>query len=193
VQVPLLDSGRPAPEDPLDDLNALVAPVVGPVLALLTVVCIVLVVALLVLARRVSRLDQRLAGITRGGDGRSLEGILDAHLDKVYSVARDVDELTARAAGLEAAQRRSFQRSGLVRFNPFEDTGGNQSFALALLDAQGDGIVLSSLHSRAGTRVYGKTVTNGRSESALSTEEAEALRLAIGTSTGGGPGPGRGA
>jgi uncharacterized protein DUF4446 len=172
----------------LDDLNALVAPVVGPALALLTIVCMLLVVSVLVLARRVAGLDRRLAGITRGGDGRSLEGILDAHLDKVYSVARELDDVTARAAVLEGAQRRSFQRSGLVRFNPFEDTGGNQSFALALLDGHGDGIVLSSLHSRAGTRVYGKAVTNGRSESALSNEEAEALRLAIGSEPGGGRG-----
>ena len=57
---------------------------------------------------------------------------------------------------LEGAQRRSFQRIGLVRFNPFEDTGGNQSFALALLDQAGDGFVVSSLHARAGTRVYGE-------------------------------------
>ena len=60
------------------------------------------------------------------------------------------------SAVLEAAQRRAFQRVGLVRYNPFEETGGNQSFALALLDAEGDGWVLSSLHARSGTRVYAK-------------------------------------
>ena len=54
---------------------------------------------------------------------------------------------------------RAFQRVGLVRFNPFEDTGGNQSFALALLDAEGNGWVLSSLHARTGTRVYAKPIT----------------------------------
>ncbi len=129
--------------------------------------------------RRSSRLERRLAGLTRGEDGRSLETILDAHLDKVYAVARELDDLSARSAVLEATQRRAMQRTGLVRFNPFEDTGGNQSFALALLDANGDGLVISSLHSRAGTRVYGKTVTAGRSETSLSAEEAEALRLAM--------------
>ncbi|HKG56390.1 MAG TPA: DUF4446 family protein, partial [Candidatus Limnocylindrales bacterium] len=71
---------------------------------------------------------------------------------------------------------------GLVRFNPFEDTGGNQSFAVALLDAHGDGFVLSSLHGRGGTRVYAKALTNGRSESTLSGEESEALRLALAAS-----------
>jgi hypothetical protein len=74
-----------------------------------------------------------------------------------------------------------------VRFNPFEDTGGNQSFALAVIDARGDGFVVSSLHARAGTRVYGKAITGGRSEAALSAEEAEALRLALASGSGSGP------
>jgi hypothetical protein len=73
----------------------------------------------------------------------------------------------------------AFSRVGLVRFNPFEDTGGNQSFALAVLDGNGDGFVVSSLHARAGTRLYAKSVSRGASDSALSAEEAEALRQAM--------------
>ena len=142
--------GPPRPEESLDDLNALVAPYVGIAIVALAVACVVLLVAVVVLARRTSRLDRRIAAITRGSEGSSLESILDAHLDKVYSVARDLDELGARTAVVEVAQRRALQRTGLVRFNPFEDTGGNQSFALAILDAQGNGIVVSSLHSRTG-------------------------------------------
>ena len=166
------------------DLNALVTPSLGAIVVALGIVCVVLLVAVILLARRTSRLDRRLRGLTRGGDGQSLEAILDAHLDKVYAVARDLDDLAARSAVLEATQRRALQRIGLVRFNPFEDTGGNQSFALAVLDARGDGFVVSSLHSRTGTRVYGKTVAGGRSESTLSAEESEALRLALASGAG---------
>ena len=163
----------------MDDLNALVNPAIGAVVVALAVACVVLLVLVIVLFRRTSAFERRFAGLTRGESGASLEGILDAHLDKVYAVSREVDELSARAAVVEAAQRRSFQRIGLVRFNPFEDTGGNQSFALALLDQAGDGFVISSLHARAGTRVYGKAVAKGTSESNLSAEESEALRLAL--------------
>ena len=138
-----------------------------------------LVVVVLVLAgrRRPARAAdapdrRRLAGLTRGADGESLEAILDAHLDKVYAVARELDELAARTAILEGAQRRAFQRVGLVRYNPFEETGGNQSFALALLDAAGDGWVLSSLHARSGTRVYAKAIRPGAADAALSDEES---------------------
>ncbi len=117
--------------------------------------------------------------MTRGAEGRSLESILDAHLDKVIAVGRELDDLSARSAVLEANGRRAIQRIGLVRFNPFEDTGGNQSFALALTDAAGDGFVVSSLHARTGTRLYAKAIVAGRSDATLSAEESEALRLAL--------------
>lgn len=168
----------------MNDLNTLVTGYVGAAVVALAVACALLVVLAILLLRRTTRLDRRLRGLTRGEDGRSLEAILDAHLDKVYAVARELDELAVRAAVLEATQRRALQRIGLVRFNPFEDTGGNQSFALAVLDAQGNGFVVSSLHARTGTRVYGKTISGGTSESNLSAEEAEALRLALASGAG---------
>ena len=84
-------------------------------------------------------------------------------------------------AVLEGAQRRAFQRVGLVRYNPFEETGGNQSFALALLDAAGDGWVLSSLHARSGTRVYAKAIKGGRGGCrACPKRRAAAIRQATG-------------
>jgi len=145
----------------------------------LSVVVLILLLAVLALARRTRRLDARLAGLTRDSDGRSLEAVLDAHLDKVDAVSRELDELAARMAVLEGAQRRAFQRVGLVRYNPFEETGGNQSFALALLDAGGDGWVLSSLHARSGTRVYVKAIRSGRADTGLSDEETAALGQAM--------------
>jgi len=143
------------------------------------VAVVVLLVLVVFLSRQVGALRRRLDGLTRGDNGRSLDAVLDAHIDKVYAVARELDELSARAAILEGVGRRSIQRVGLVRYNPFEDTGGNQSFALALTDARGDGFVISSLHSRTGTRVYAKAIGDGRSDGALSAEEREALRLAL--------------
>src|SRR4029078_9408263 len=138
----------------------------------------------LLCVRRDARVVCATAPLTGGGDGTSLESTMQANLDQVSKLARDVDDLAARSAMLELVQRQAVQRVWLVRFNPFEDTGGNQSFALALLDQHGDGLVMSSLHARAGTRVYGKAIANGRSEAALSDEESEALRLALASGTG---------
>ena len=145
----------------------------------LAVASFILLLLVFWLWRRTRRLGRRIDALTRGAEGNDLGEVLDTHLDKVFAMSAEVDELTVRTAVAEANLRLSFQRIGLVRFNPFEDTGGNQSFALALLDANGDGIVFSSLHSRAGTRVYAKAVNGGRSETALSEEETQAVRDAM--------------
>lgn len=71
------------------------------------------------------------------------------------------------------------QKVGLVRFNPFADTGGDQSFVLAILDATESGIVLSSLHSRGATHWYAKNVKDGKGvDHKLSDEEEKAIRNA---------------
>lgn len=131
------------------------------------------------LIRRGRNLGRRIESLTRGGDESSLEDVLGSHLDRVRQVVRDVEGLSARTTSVERDLIGAFSRVGLVRFNPFEDTGGNQSFALVLLDGNGDGFVVSSLHARAGTRLYAKAVSRGASDSALSAEEAEALRQAM--------------
>ena len=117
--------------------------------------------------RRLRRL--RISGGT-SAEGASLDD-MDALVGQLEAIARRVD-------AVETQVPRTIQRVGVVRFNPFPDTGGNQSFVVALLDTRGDGVVLSSLHSRQGTRVYLKQVISGKSETTLSEEETEAIRRA---------------
>jgi hypothetical protein len=105
--------------------------------------------------------------------------VLGTHLDRVRQVVRDIETVGTRTSAIERDLKGSFGRLGLVRFNPFEDTGGNQSFAIALLDGRGDGFIVSSLHARTGTRLYAKAVAGGTSETALSAEESEALKQAL--------------
>jgi hypothetical protein len=148
----------------------------GAIVLVLVGLCLVLM--LILQALQISRLRERLDLLTRGSDGESLEAVFDAHLETVHQVGRDLDELTARTAVLESSARHHFARLGLVRFNPFPDTGGNQSFALALLDESEEGFVVSSLHSRTGTRIYAKAIVGGKADTSLSTEETEAMGLA---------------
>ena len=159
-------------------LATLVSANIGPIVSLLVVALAVLAWALFLVARRGRLLEARLAALTRGDDGTSLADVLEAHVDKVYAVARRQDELALRAAALEDRARHSVQGISLVRFNNFDDTGGNQSFALAMTDPEANGVVISSLHARNQTRVYGKAVARGVAEGALSAEEDAALREA---------------
>ena len=145
---------------------------------MLTVV-FALVLAVVGLIRRTRKLGRRLESITRGSDDQSFEAVLGTHLERVRGVVRDVELVATRTSAIEKDLQGSFGRMGLVRFNPFEDTGGNQSFAIALLDGRGDGFIVSSLHARTGTRLYAKAVTGGTSETALSDEESTALQQAL--------------
>jgi hypothetical protein len=97
-------------------------------------------------------------------------------------------ELSAIAARLSALEKgmtqvveavpRAIQGIGVVRYNPFPDTGSNMSFSLALLDGRANGVVMSVLTHRDGSRVYGKAVEHGTSSYPLSDEERKALALA---------------
>jgi hypothetical protein len=95
---------------------------------------------------------------------------------RLDEIAREVASLREHASAADDERRHAIQHIGLVRFNPFDDTGGNQSFSLALLDENADGVVLSSLHSRTATRMYVKAILGGRSDAPLSDEEQAALR-----------------
>lgn len=90
-----------------------------------------------------------------------------------------VDESNRRISGLEGLAATAIRRVGLVHFQAFEDVGGGQSSALALLDDAGSGVVVTTLHSRVGTRMYVKRVTNGEGETLLGDEEREAVAEAL--------------
>jgi hypothetical protein len=136
-----------------------------------------LVAMLVMQSMRISSLRHRMDQLTGGTGEGNLEDVLIAHLDSVHAVGQELDELMARLAVLESSSRHHFARQGLVRFNPFpvSDTGGDQSFALALLDEGDNGFIVTSLHSRNGTRIYAKAVTAGKVDAQLSPEETQAL------------------
>lgn len=74
----------------------------------------------------------------------------------------------------------SYQKFSMVRYNPFRETGGDQSFSLALLDLRDNGVVITSIHGREVDRIYAKEIVNGKSKHNLSAEEIEAIKEAIG-------------
>ena len=74
------------------------------------------------------------------------------------------------------SSKHHLQKVGFKRFNPFDQTGGDQSFVIILLDKVNSGIVISSLHQREVTRVYAKEVLRGTCKYKLSKEEEEVLK-----------------
>jgi hypothetical protein len=151
---------------------------ITPWLLLLSAAVLLLGVGLVIVQRRTARAAAGYRRLTGDTPDASLADTLDRHLDRVDAVDRRLGELDAGYRSLEARSRGSLQHLGIVRFNPFPDTGSDQSFAIALLNDRHTGVIISTLHARTGTRVFAKPIDAGRAGYALSDEEAEALRIA---------------
>lgn len=98
----------------------------------------------------------------------------------------DNKSMNARANKIEAGIEEiakilqgTYQKFAMVRYNPFHDTGGDQSFSFALMDLQDNGIVVTSIHGREVDRIYAKQIENGKSKHNLSAEEVEAIKGAL--------------
>ena len=112
-----------------------------------------------------------------GSAGRASERI--ASLEAALRAAdRRADEISARTASLEGLAGTDLALVGFVRYDAYDDTGSTLSYALALLNRQGDGVVLNSIYSRADTRTYGKSVRGFLCESNASEEEIAAIERA---------------
>jgi Protein of unknown function (DUF4446) len=146
-------------------------------------VAVLLGALVIVLVVRLGRVERQLRALTRGaGPGSaslSLGEVIARQGERLEAVREQTEALRLTVSALDASVTSSVQKVGLVRFNPFQETGGDQSFALALLDKRGDGVVISSLHSRTSTRFYARPIKASAAQSSLSEEEAEAVQQAM--------------
>lgn len=147
----------------------------GPILGVLLALLIAALAGVVILYRRLQRLEEGYRTLTAGVDGGNLEEVLHSHMAELRDMVAGVAETDALARDLEQASRGHIQQLGFLRFNPFRETGGDQSFALTLADQEGNGVVLSSLHSRDVTRVYGKALVGWESAYPLTAEEQQAI------------------
>lgn len=113
------------------------------------------------------------------GGKKNLEAILEKVLDRLEEDRISLAQVKKAIERIDREGEIYIQKVGLVRFNPFPDTGGDQSFVLALLDKGSNGIVISSLHSRSTTRWYAKNIVLGKGKDVeLSKEEEKAIKEA---------------
>jgi len=98
-------------------------------------------------------------------------------ISQFKDLERNFERISEELESLKKENKFSIQKVGLVRFNPFKEIGGDQSFSIALLDGNNDGAVITSLYTREGNRIYGKPIKAGLSEYLLSEEEKRAIEL----------------
>ncbi|MEJ0021675.1 MAG: DUF4446 family protein [Candidatus Doudnabacteria bacterium] len=143
-----------------------------------TILSAILLIAVIWLALKLAKLDRVRREFFSSGLGKDLEQILIDQNRGITKINQELTELDESLTRLYKDNRSNIQKVGFLRFNPFDDAGGNISFTLALLDASDEGIVISSLHGREGTRIYAKAVKAGLSESKLTEEEIQAIKEA---------------
>ena len=101
-------------------------------------------------------------------------------LERFQRLDERIEKLSRKLDELELKGRKHIQKIGVVRFNPFKDVGGNQSFSVAILDEDDNGVVVTGLYSREGNRIYAKPIKNGNSSFQLSEEELRAIEESSG-------------
>ncbi|MEF3691548.1 MAG: DUF4446 family protein [Candidatus Moraniibacteriota bacterium] len=114
-----------------------------------------------------------------GKNGRDLEAVIGQQVELILKNQKDIKELFDGYEKIFNIASKGIQKVGVVRYNPFRDMGGNQSFSIALLDMNNCGLIISTLATRDGARVFSKAVTNGECKDfPLIEEEKRAIQEA---------------
>ena len=116
----------------------------------------------------------RLKKFFSGNQGNDLEDVIKNIINQLKDLDKSRLDIFMSLENIESRLNRSIRGLHAVRFNPFKDTGGNQSFAIALLDENKNGVIISSLYSRERMTVFAKPINSGVSEYELTKEEKEA-------------------
>lgn len=118
----------------------------------------------------------------QGKQAKDLELIILEHQENLLSLNKQSKRLFELTTDLTTLTNIGLNKVGMVRFNPFKNLGGNQSFSVAFLNSHLNGLVISSLYSNEGSRFYAKTITEGESQKQypLTEEEKQAISIAAG-------------
>lgn len=154
-------------------MSSIIVTIVMALLIIFLLVWVVLISYNLGVLRRSQRI------LSRGKTDSSLQDILAQHFVRVDNLEDRIEHLEQGLETLGSVQLNGIQRIGLVHYDAFADMGGELSFAMALLNDHGDGIVVSTITGRQDNRTYAKQVIRGRAAIQPSAEEDAAIRQAM--------------
>ena len=145
----------------------------------LLILVVILIVWNGILSYLFYRIWTSLQKVSTGDKKETIIELLSKVLEHEKRLSQNLADTNKKVEDLIFDSQFYIQKIGLVRFNPFNDTGGDQSFILALIDAEESGVVISGLHTSNGTRWYAKKISNGHGvEHELSNDEVKAIKSA---------------
>jgi len=145
----------------------------------ITLLLIISFFVILALFRRMKRFETSYETLQTFSSGDRLEPLLKEYIQKMSAQDQEIKACKERLAQIEMKLRASVDHAEMLRFSAFENMGSDLSFALAFLNQEGSGVVLSAIHSREESRVYAKPVNGGQSTYSLSNEEIEVIAKAM--------------
>ena len=144
-------------------------------------VLILLILGFCALTYIVIKLQTHYNRLTHGVSSSTLTQVMNELLGEFGKLKSRTSQVEKSTERIETAGLGHVQRIGVVRFNPFSDTGGAQSFTMAILDGKNDGVVMTSLYARSGNRWYVKQIIAGKGKDIeLCKEELSAIKQAVG-------------
>lgn len=149
-------------------------------LVALSVIVILLIIGLVVVTIKFNKINKKYTEFMKKlGNGKNLEEDLENYMYRVERVEKQNAEILNYIKNVDNDLSKCIQKIGIVRYNAFQDTGSDLSFALALLDEKNNGVVLNGIYSREMSNIYAKPVENGKSKYTISEEEGLAIEKAI--------------
>lgn len=146
----------------------------------LSVIVILLVIGLVIVMIKFNKISKKYTEFMKKlGNGKNIEEDLENYMYRVERVEKQNAEILNYIKNVDNDLNKCIQKIGIVRYNAFQDTGSDLSFALALLDEKNNGVVLNGIYSREMSNIYAKPVENGKSKYTISEEENLAIEKAI--------------
>lgn len=153
---------------------------IGYILAGIVAVLLILLILLIVLLVKYSKLKKRYDKFMQGKNASSLEEDMHGVFEDMKMLKNNADKNRKDIRILYKNMERTFQKLGIVKYDAFNQMGGQLSFSLALLDENNDGFIINSVHSSEGCYSYTKEIKGGTSPISLGAEEEQALSIAMG-------------
>lgn len=164
----------------MSGLNQLLSNHLLIILSFLVLVLVIIFIWNIVIQVKLNRIRKKNEIFFTGNKVTNLEGLLLNQAKNLKELDKDIQELFNISNKINNLALRGLHKVGMVRFNPFKDVGGDQSFAIALLNGKNSGLTISSLYGREGARIYSKSIIEGKSEKyPLTEEEKEAIEQAM--------------
>lgn len=145
----------------------------------LIVIVLFLLIIFIVNMKAINKLEMKYRKLTRGVDNSNLEEVISTYMDKVDATRKETEEMKGIIDSIDQKIDKCVQNISITRYKAFDDVGSDLSFSLALLDANKDGVIITSIYGRNESTMYAKPIDKGISRYDLSDEEKQTLQAAL--------------